>query len=168
MAGFEPSVATLSQAEVVKTLRALTDGDKTALMKIARAYATKTSYGHEDLFQEAICRILSGARAWPRKVPVLSFLVGVMRSIAWEWRSEPQGEAGDAADPRSGEGRAIASIDIVKIIALFNDDPMAQKIVIGMMEGARGQELQDLCGLGKTEYESKRTKIRRRIEKLAQ
>jgi hypothetical protein len=36
------------------------------------------------------------------------------------------------------------------------------------MEGARGQELQDLCGLGKTEYESKRTKIRRRIEKLAQ
>ena len=59
------------------------------------------------------------------------------------------GEAGDAADPRSGEA-APSSIDIVKIIALFNDDPMAQKIVIGMMEGARGQELQDLCGLGKT------------------
>ena len=71
MAGFEPSVATLSQAEVVKTLKALTDGDKTALMKIARAYATKTSYGHEDLFQEAICRILSGTRAWPRNVPVV-------------------------------------------------------------------------------------------------
>ena len=35
-----------------------------------------------------------------------------------------------------------------------------------MMEGARGQELQQLSGLSKTDYESKRTKIRRRIEKL--
>jgi DNA-directed RNA polymerase specialized sigma24 family protein len=164
---FEPSSATLSQTEVIDTLKALTDGDKTVLMKIARAYAVKTSYGHEDLFQEAICRVLSGARTWPRDVPSLAFLVGVMRSIAWEWRSESPGEVGDAADPRSGEARTIAAIDVVKIIALFDDDPIAQKIVIGMMEGTRGQELQDLCGLNKTEYESKRTKIRRRIEKLA-
>jgi hypothetical protein len=39
-------------------------------------------------------------------------------------------------------------------------------IVRGMMEGARGQELQELSGLDGTDYESKRTKIRRRIEKL--
>jgi len=161
-------MATLSQAEAAKALKALSDGDKTALIKIARAYAARTCYGHEDLLQEAICRVLSGARAWPRDVPALAFLAGVMRSIAWEWRSPPQGEAPDAADPRSGEGGAIAAIDIGKIVALFDDDPVAQKIVIGMMEGARGQELQDLCGLSKTEYESKRTKIRRRIEKLSQ
>jgi hypothetical protein len=155
-----------SQAEVIKELKALTDGEKTALMKIASAYATKTSYGHEDLFQEAICRVLGGARAWPRNVTALSFLVGVIRSIAWEWRSEPRGDPTDVADPCSGEGRAIASLDVIKVIALFDDDPLAQKIVIGMMQGARGQELQDLSGLSKTEYESKRTKIRRRIEKL--
>lgn len=166
--GCEPSTAILSQGEVVKTLKALTDGDKTALMKIARAYATKTCYGHEDLLQEAICRVLSGARAWPRGLPVLSFLVGVMRSIAWEWRGEPQGEAQDVVDPRTGEGGVMASIDVVKIIALFGDDPVAQKIVVGIMEGARGQELQELSGLDKTGYESKRTKIRRRIEKLMQ
>jgi DNA-directed RNA polymerase specialized sigma24 family protein len=164
--GFEPSTAMRSQAEVIKELKALTDGEKTALMKIASAYAIKTTYGHEDLFQEAICRVLSGARTWPRDVTALSFLVGVMRSIAWEWRSEPRGEPTDVADPRSGEARAIASLDVIKVIALFDDDPVAQKIVIGMMEGARGQELQDLSGLSKIEYESKRTKIRRRIEKL--
>jgi hypothetical protein len=89
-----------------------------------------------------------------------------MRSIAWEWRSEPRGDPTDVADPQSGEARAIASLDVIKVIALFDDDPVAQKVVIGMMEGARGQELQDLSGLGKTEYESKRTKIRRRVEKL--
>lgn len=165
--GFESSTAARSQAEVINELKALTDGDKTALMKIANAFATKTYYSHEDLFQEAICRVLSGTRTWPRDVAALSFFVGVMRSIAWEWRSEEQDEPPDVADPRSSERHAIASVDVTKIIALFDDDPIAQKIVIGMMEGARGQELQDLCGLSKTAYESKRTKIRRRIEKLA-
>jgi hypothetical protein len=165
--GLQPSTATLSRAEVLKALHALPDGDKTALMKIARAYATRTCYGYEDLFQEAVCRVLSGTRAWPANVATVPFLIGVMRSIAWEWRSELGGEPDDAADPSSGESRANASIDVLKIIALFDDDPLAQKIVIGMMEGARGQELQDLSGLGKTEYESKRTKIRRRIEKVA-
>jgi DNA-directed RNA polymerase specialized sigma24 family protein len=161
------STAALSVAEANKAIHALTDGDKTALMKIARVYAVRTSYSHEDLVQEALCRVLSGARAWPRNLPAVSFLAGVVRSIAWEWKSDPVDEVCDAVDPRSGEGRAIASIDIAKVVALFSDDPIAQKIVIAMMEGARGQELQDLSGLSKTEYESKRTKIRRRIEKLA-
>ena len=65
------------------------------------------------------------------------------------------------------ERRANAAIDVAKVIALFDDDPVAQAIVRGMMDGARGQELQDLSGLDKTGYESKRTKIRRRVEKLS-
>jgi hypothetical protein len=60
----------------------------------------------------------------------------------------------------------LASIDMAKIVAMFADDLVAQKIVIAMMEGARGEELQRSSGLGKVEYESKRKKIRRRIEKL--
>ena len=60
----------------------------------------------------------------------------------------------------------IAKIDALKIVMLFDDDPVAQKIVVGMMEGARGEELEQASGLDKTEYESKRKKIRRRIEKL--
>jgi RNA polymerase sigma-70 factor (ECF subfamily) len=162
----EPATA-LSPDEVAKAIRALTDADKTALMKIARVYARKTPYGHEDLFQEAVCRVLSGARAWPRHLPALSFLVGVVRSIAWEWRCDPAGEVSDPVDPRTGEGGAIAAIDVGKILALFADDPVAQAIVMGMMEGARGHELMDLSGLSRTDYESKRTKIRRRIEKLS-
>jgi hypothetical protein len=163
----ESAAAALSHAEVVASIQALSDGDKTALMKIARVYARKTPYSHEDLFQEALCRVLSGARVWPRDLPTLSFLVGVVRSIASEWKSEPLGEVSDAADPRTGEGRAIASIDVARIVALFADDPVAQTIVIGIMEGARGQELMALSGLNRTDYESKRTKIRRRIEKLS-
>ena len=166
--GTKPATAALSPAEVAKAIRALTDGDKTAVMKIARVYAKKTPYSHEDLFQEAVCRVLSGARAWPRHLPALPFLVGVVRSIAWEWRCDPSIDVAQAVDPHSGETRANAVIDVSRVVDLFTDDPVAQAIVVGMMQGARGQELQQLSGLSKTDYESKRTKIRRRIEKLSE
>jgi DNA-directed RNA polymerase specialized sigma24 family protein len=162
----EASTAALSQAELIAIIQALGDADKIALMKIARLYARRTPFDHDDLLQEAICRVLSGKRVWARRVPVRSFLVGVMRSIAWEWKSEPHEVVVDAPDPRCGESPIMASIDSAKIVAMFADDLVAQKIVLGMMEGARGEELQRSSGLGKVEYESKRKKIRRRIEKL--
>ena len=164
--GPEPAAAILSPAEAGAAIRALAAADKIALMKIARLYARKTPYDHEDLLQEAMCRVLSGARAWPRDLAALPFLWGVVRSIAWEWRNETPDAMPDGADPAGEERRAIAGLDVAKIIALFDDDPAAQSIVRGMMEGARGAELQELSGLDKTDYESKRTKIRRRIEKL--
>ena len=49
---------------------------------------------------------------------------------------------------------------------MFADDAVAQKLVVGMMEGARGLELWESSGLTKTDYESKRKKIRRRIERV--
>ena len=57
-------------------------------------------------------------------------------------------------------------IDLERIMVLFDDDPIAQKILKGMEDGARGKDLQQASGLSPTEYESKRKKIRRRIEKL--
>jgi DNA-directed RNA polymerase specialized sigma24 family protein len=162
----EASNAALSQAELIAIIQALGDADKIALTKIARLYARRTPFDHDDLLQEAICRVLSGKRVWARGVPVRSFLVGVMRSIAWEWKGEPREAVVDAPDPRCGETPTMASIDSAKIVAMFADDLVAQKIVLGMMEGARGEELQRSSGLSKVEYESKRKKIRRRIEKL--
>jgi DNA-directed RNA polymerase specialized sigma24 family protein len=166
-AGPEPAAATLSRTEAAEAVRSLAVADKIALMKIARLYAGKTPYDHEDLLQEAICRVLGGARLWPRNVPALSFLWGVVRSIAWEWKTQLLDAEPEGADPDAEERRAVAALDVVKIVALFDDDPVAQRIVRGMMEGARGQELQELSGLDRTDYESKRTKIRRRVEKLA-
>jgi hypothetical protein len=164
--GPEPAAAILSPAEAGAAIRALTDVDKIALLKVARLQAKKTPYDHEDLLQEAICRVLCGRRGWPSKLDALPFLCGVVRSIAWEWRKVTPDSLPDGGDPEGEERRANASLDVAKIIALFDDDPIAQRIVRGMMEGARGQELQDLSGLDKTEYESKRTKIRRRVEKF--
>jgi hypothetical protein len=84
-----PEVATLSESEVEAAIAHLTDGEKTAVMKIARLYARKTPYDHHDLVQEALVRTLSGRRAWPRNAKTTLFLGGVIRSIAWEWKNEP-------------------------------------------------------------------------------
>src|SRR5215470_20338827 len=80
--------ATLSQCEVEIAIRRLSDGEKTALMKIAMLYARKTPYDHKDLVQEAIARLLSGRRVWPRDAKTVVFVGGVIRSIAWEWKRE--------------------------------------------------------------------------------
>jgi hypothetical protein len=157
----------LTAGEIDKALRALTDGEKTALAKIARAYARKTPYDHQDLLQEAICRVLDGKRSWRKGVPATLFLGGVMRSIAWGWKDEFLDPETDVGDQGSEAREVMSRIEVSQIVELFADDPVAQRLVMGMMEGARGEELQELCGLTQIEYESKRKKIRRRIEKLS-
>jgi DNA-directed RNA polymerase specialized sigma24 family protein len=165
--GTESVIAQHSPAEALEAIRSLSDGDKTVLIKVAKAYARtrKTRYDDQDLFHEAIARILEGKRGWPRSVGILPFLCGVMRGIAWDWRTQRYEEAPEASSA-SEEGSAIARLDAQKLVALFADDVIARQIVVGIMEGARGEELWEQNGLSKTEYESKRRKIRRRIEKL--
>ena len=163
---YERAADHLATAEITNVINTLRDGEKTAIVKIARLYARKTSYGHEDLLQEAYCRVLDGRRGWLRGVPAVPFFHGVMRSIAWEWKREFTSQEIDIGDEGAVERGTLAKIDVMKILALFDDDPSARKIVLGMMDGARGEELQESSGLDPTEYESKRRKIRRRIEKL--
>jgi DNA-directed RNA polymerase specialized sigma24 family protein len=158
---------TYSSAEVVRVLKSLTTQHKIALTKIAKAYARKTSYGHEDLIQEAYTRVLGGVRGWPRTVAVVPFLCGVMRSIAWDWRIERHDETVEVEEIGYEDSSVATGIDAQRIVGFFNDDPIAQTIIVAMMDGARGEELRELSGLTQTEYESKRTKIRRRLEKVA-
>ena len=153
-------------AEIKEVVKTLTAQHKTALVKLAKAYAMKTSFGYEDLLHEAYTRVLDGKRVWPRSIAVVPFLAGVMKSIAWDWQDERRDEGIEVGDVGYEDRTAAARIDLQKIIALFDDDPIAQKMVIALLHGARGEELRELSGLNKTEYESKRAKIRRRIEKL--
>jgi DNA-directed RNA polymerase specialized sigma24 family protein len=165
--GTESVIVHHSPTEALEAIRSLSDRDKTVLVKVAKAYARtrKTRYDHQDLFHEAVARILEGKRGWPQGVGILPFLCGVMRGIAWDWRTQIYDEAPEASSA-SEEGNAIARLDAQKFVALFADDIIAQQIVVGIMEGARGEELWEQSGLSKIEYESKRRKIRRRIEKL--
>jgi hypothetical protein len=162
----EAAVASHSLAEALTAVKSLSDADRTALLKVSRVYARtrRTRYDYQDLLHEAIARILEGKRNWPAGLPFVPFVSGVIRGVAWEWRTKAHNE--HSSEPAvSEEGSLIARIDMQRLLALFDDDAIAKGIVIGMMEGARGEELRESSGLGQTEYESKRRKIRRRIER---
>jgi DNA-directed RNA polymerase specialized sigma24 family protein len=158
---------TYTPAEVSQVIRSLSAEHKTLLVKIAKAYAWKTSYGHEDLIQEALTRVLEGKRTWPRNLPMVVFLRGVMRSIASDWAPESHDDAVDVDTIGYVNHAAAARIDAQKMLALFDDDPIAQKIFVAMLEGAKGEELRASSGLSLKDYETKRTKMRRRLEKMS-
>ncbi len=158
---------TYTPVEASQAIRSLTAEHKTLLVKIAKAYAWKTRYGYEDLIQEALTRVLEGKRAWPRKLPIVVFLRGVMRSIASDWVADGLDDAANIDEVACVNHAAAARIDARKMLALFDDDPIAQRIFVAMLEGAKGEELRELSGLAPKDYETKRTKMRRRLEKMS-
>lgn len=132
--------ATLTAREIRKTIQQLTDGEKTAIMKIARLYALRTPYGHEDLFHEALCRLLEGTRTWPRGAPPLLILAGIMRSVAWGWRRRAAEDNPDDSVSCAEQEWAILLQDL---ISAFDDKPLLQHILVEMLKGTTGPELRD-------------------------
>jgi DNA-directed RNA polymerase specialized sigma24 family protein len=165
----EPLRTPLSQDEMVAVISGITSAEKTTLMMIARNIAQKRramKYQYGDLVQEAFCRVLEGRRTWPQGLPAMVFLRGVMESIASEWRSEFVSEEIEHGDDGVAERGTIAKLEIKRIVAAFDDDPIAQKMIIAMMDGEKGAELQQSAGLDDLSYATKMKKIRRRLAKL--
>jgi len=160
---------------------ALSKADWSRLSLIAKKRSVGTMLDHEDLLYEAFARALDGTRRWPRNVDIFRYLDQTMRSVAWAERTRWEREHGDPRVRRttkngetilvlveyeSGEatpeqlllGRQMHQ----QILALFDNDSIARSVVIGMMQGLRGAELQG--GLDDDTYASKRRKIARRLE----
>jgi hypothetical protein len=163
-----PAPPPLSEAEVRSEINSLTAGERTKLILIARHYAWKFRISFEDpdeFVHEAICRVLERKRVWPRSVEKLRFLAGVIKSIAGDRMRALNRESAVLDELKVvGDNGVEECPDLERIMVLFDDDPIAQKILKGMADGARGKDLQQASGLSSTEYESKRKKIRRRIE----
>jgi hypothetical protein len=181
--GIETTLPPLSEAEIYSEISSLTAGERTRLIRIASYYGRISFEEPDELVHEAICRVLDGKREWPRGLERLGFLAGVIKSIAGDLkraqrqalkRIVPLDEGREVGEARRGlmdyegtEARGIrAKLDVKRIMTYFEDDPIAQKILMGMAGGTRGEDLEQASGLSPTEYESKRKKIRRRIEKL--
>jgi RNA polymerase sigma-70 factor (ECF subfamily) len=165
----------LSEAEIRSEISSLTAGERTRLIRIASYYGRISFEEPDELVQEAIYRILAGMREWPRGLQKLRFLAGVIKSIAGDQKRALNrnvlpltGEMEEVIGDKGAEERGImARIDVIRITTVFfEDDPIAQKMMIGMADGIRGEDLEQASGLSRTEYDSKRKKIRRRIEKL--
>jgi DNA-directed RNA polymerase specialized sigma24 family protein len=174
----------LSREEIERAIQTLPDPGVVRLRKIAAAFCRGTLLDPPDLLQEAFLRALGGTRHCPADVDVIKFLAETMHSIASdeakkrarhrELQTVPvfaeDGLAHDPPDPQANAEEALVGEQEARrirqaVIDLFVEDPAAQVMVEGMMEGMEGEELREVTGLTKIAFASKRRLIRRRIDK---
>jgi RNA polymerase sigma-70 factor (ECF subfamily) len=180
---FAPLVDTkaVTPAQTALALNLVTEVDLLRLKTIARlrARGLPPDVGWEDLLQEAFTRVIVGSRHCLEGVTMVAFLAGIMRSLRAEhWRRVhtrssarqeiriDQNEKGsrEVADPSpSPERSVIAREELDRIERLFTADPVAMRIITGLIEGLSAQRIRSAAGLSKTEYDSARRRIRRTL-----
>jgi hypothetical protein len=174
----------LSVAEIADGIRSLSLADQYRLKRAAEYLSCGAARPPADLRHEALRRAIAGSRKCPRNVRIITFLIGAMRSIAHAdqkaFARGPQvsleGDDAncytilDAADPRINPEQQIVQLEEIseiknRVIALFEDDIVAQTLVEGQLDGMEGKELRELVGLNENEFATKRRFVRRRIDK---
>jgi len=165
----------LSADQVSYAIASMTAAEKTRVEKVARYFANSMSeYGwYKDLINETALRALEGRRAWLHGQTPAEFYAKTMRSIVFEWREKRKadGEARreaalTAPEADSTEEEIRFAERKKKVLAEFDDDPVARQIVVGMMDGRRGEALRLLSGLDPVGFASAQKRIKRRLHKF--
>lgn len=171
---------TRTRADFEAAIAGFSEGDLARLDGIARSFAFSTGWDSDDLFQEAIERTLRGTRNCPTSVDVVKHLADTMSSIADTERSKGRNQqphvpivqpgldlAEDPPSPTwSAEDTLAYQAEQAELLALFDDDPIAREMVEGILADFDTDQLKELTGLQGTAYDSKRTLIRRRLQKF--
>jgi len=162
-------------------LSQLTVAERVRLVRAAQRFAFGCSYSPDDLLQQAAIRALTSGRIFAAHDDMLSYLLGAMRSVAFDERKKTQTHALDAAAPL--DDRAVAETglrshpstadelmreeeDEARIIALRQlvaQNENAALVLEGLLDGMKAAEIRDALGLSSTEYDSARTYIHRRM-----
>lgn len=153
--------------------------DLLRLKTLARLYARglPPDIDWEDLLQEALTRVLTGARVVPADVPAVAFIAGVMRSLRSEHRRRLHRTSQDIAAPREGrvQAREMESQDalpervlgarqeLARIWNLFADDTLALGILEGLAEGLEPAQIRKRLRITSTVYDTARRRMRRAL-----
>jgi DNA-directed RNA polymerase specialized sigma24 family protein len=180
----------LTTVEVEAELRQLCSGADYARAKsLARTRAAGlVGSTAEDLLQEAITKLLSGERRWPRGVHPLVVLATAMHSIASNLRKstkrgpidskvavdgpaelddEEQSPTVTRVDTTTPEHIADAKTQLEEIQHLVAGDEEAELVVLAWAEGLRGKEAADELGFDMHTYEAARKRLIRKLTPLA-
>jgi len=169
----------LRPTQVALALKLVTEMDLLRLKTIARLHARglPPDMGWEDLLQEALTRVLTGARRIPEQIAPVAFIAGVMRSLRSEhWRRAGKASKRYAASDYRARGtrelalkdtapdpeRSLIAIEELKAIErLFADDPIVLGIIDALGEGLSAGQIRAAQGLSQTDYDSARKRMRR-------
>lgn len=162
----------LSLDEVRRALNRLRPADIVRLALLARLWASKLDRRDaDDLLNEAFDRILSGRRPWRADLPLTSFLNGVMRSIAHQWRHEDHREALIDDDPDHSldaiPDERTVDHDITDLKGrmqdALEDDPEALGVFLHILADSDRDEAQAVLGLDVQGYDTARRRMIRHM-----
>ncbi|MGK9165154.1 hypothetical protein KXR53_02595 [Inquilinus limosus] len=163
-----------TEQDIRRALAALSEPDLLRLEAIAKLRCRGLpGLDWRELLHEAVLRALDGSRPWPRGVPLIAFLAGVMRSLcSGHWRQQRAGalllaevaELADLPSESADPERIVAATQALAAIdRLFADDPAALAVILGLSQGLSAEEIRRRTGLSATEYDSTRKRMRRAL-----
>lgn len=175
----------LSIEQMRKGLEGLSVADRQRLLKAAKNLSINSGLTAEDLLGEAILSALEGKRSCPAKVPLIIFLYNAMRSLTSneneKLKNNPLAQS-TSIDQNEDENQSPmvvsanspsietiisskeeAEIIVQEIEVMFADDPQGYAVIIGDIEGWSPDEVCELEGISRKEYEAAR---KRRCRKL--
>lgn len=174
----------LTLEEAKQAIAGLSDADLLRVEKMGRVFALRAGCELRPLLNDAIASTLSGARKCPRDMPMLQFLVGVIRSRASARKESrvrsPEMVALDAEGPvgllvhetvpsheRDPEEVCAAEEEIglrkAALEELFAGDEPATLFLWALLEGLEKEEIMTMNNLDETAYDTIRRRVRRRI-----
>jgi WD40 repeat protein len=144
--GTDQSDAILPSTEIIDCIQRLSSGEKTTLGKIARLYASEPAFAEADLLRETVSRALNRRFVWPRDGHPVNVLWGVMRGVAWDWRSRhPSDATAEHPDPTSAEEwMGLLQEAVASLQEACADDRLPPLVLIAI---AQGKEQADIFRL---------------------
>lgn len=158
-------VETLLIEEVTRLLSRLRQADHVRLAALAQTWISGCPRREPaELLNEALSRILSGARPWPIDVPLPAFLSQVMRSIASQWRHEDQREPLlDDADVLLDDTLRPVTGDVADLTArmrkALEPDPLALCIFEQILTQTSRQDVRTKLAIDETTYDTARRRM---------
>lgn len=178
----------LSRDEMQQALATLSEAELLKLERVAQWLSSGRSIAADDLLQEAVCRALEGVRNCPKDVPVVVFLVNVMKSLVSAYHKAAMIDPIELAAPVStvdddgDEKDALADVEDrapspeqqlmeddaaekmkAALHRLFEDDEEAELVLLDIFVGLTAEETRADLNLDETTYATIRRRIRRRI-----
>jgi len=159
--------------------------DSATLLRLERA-AARLADGRgieaDDLLHDAVVKSLNGDRNCPRDVSVAVFLFNAMKSLAnsalKKKQRSKQDEHTDVYDDGMGDENpdsheqsaedSVLSAEAARQLTeemseVFTEDEDAQLVLMGLCQEMSPDEIQADCNLSKTDYNTIRRRIRRKL-----
>jgi DNA-directed RNA polymerase specialized sigma24 family protein len=176
-----------STAEILQAFQDLTPQELIGLYKYAQRHLSGIYTEPLDLVHEALHRSLDGRRNWPAGLSFAIYMIQTMKSIVNHDRERVENRPGRmvSLDQWTGASTAAGSWASVEdqVIALneielarkaaertqqaLSGDPLALKVLEGMLAGMSPREICDSHSMQPKDYDSARHRVMRKLRQSA-